>query len=70
MDYIDKEFWKLTNGQAGKYYQPVAKYLTGLESIAIASIILKVTFDQVFSTREREDYVLSVITKIGQALEA
>ena len=70
ISYVDKERWKLTNGQAGKYYQPVAKYLNELESLAIASIVLKVTFDQVFSTREREDYLLSVITKIGQALEA
>ena len=46
---IEDTRWRITKGQAGKFYQPIAKYLDELEPLAIATIILKVTFDRVFT---------------------
>lgn len=68
--YLEKEFTKLNRGQAGKYYKPIAVHLDKLEPLAIATIILKVVFDQVFSSLPNEDKLLNVITKIGESLEA
>ena len=67
---IDDTRSKLKNGYAGRHYAPVAQYLDELESIAIAAITLKVTFDQVFSTQRDSDILRTVLLKIGSALEA
>ncbi len=60
---------KLRNGQAGKFYRPIAQYVDELEPLALATIIMKVTFDMVFSTRRDADHVINVVSSIGAALE-
>ena len=70
ISYVEDHFWRLTKGQAGKYYKPIADSIIDLEPLAIATIILKITFDNVFSTRQDADRVLDVILNIGAALES
>jgi len=60
---------KLRNGQAGKFYRPIAQYVDELEPLALATIIMKVTFDMVFSTRRDADLMTNVVSTIGAALE-
>jgi len=70
IDHIEKTFCKLRKGQAGKYYKPIAAHLNELEPLAIATIILKVVFDKVFSFERNEDLLTPVLSSIGKALEA
>ena len=67
---IEDQFHKLRKGQAGQYYKPVAEHLDDLEPLAIATIALKVTFDNVFSMKRNADLLTNVLTSIGSALEA
>ena len=67
---IENSFSKISKkGQAGQYYQPVIEYLLPLEPLAIATIALKVTFDQVFSMKRDSDLLTNVICSIGAAIE-
>jgi len=69
---IEDTRWRMTKGQAGKFYKPIAQYLDELEPLAIATIILKVTFDKVFSTPDSKhaDKLTSILQAVGAALEA
>ena len=67
---IESQFHKLRKGQAGQYYKPIAEHLDDLEPLAIATIALKVTFDNVFSMKRNADLLTNVLTSIGSALEA
>ena len=60
---------KLRKGNSGRYYLPIAEHLDELESLAIATIIMKVTFDLVFSTKRDQDYLSNIVSSIGGALE-
>ena len=67
---VDETFYKLKNGQAGKYYAEIAEHLSQLEPLAISTIILKITFDRVFSTLKGANLITPTIVAIGSALEA
>ena len=69
---IEDTKWKIKNGQNGKFYQPIAKYLDEIEPLAIATIILKVTFDRVFTAPDTKaaDKLTPILDSIGSALEA
>jgi len=67
---IEAQFHKLRKGNAGQYYKPIAEHLDDLEPLAIATIALKVTFDNVFSMKRNADLLTNVLTSIGSALEA
>jgi len=67
---IESQFHKLRKGQAGQYYKPIAEHLDDLEPLAIATIALKVTFDNVFSMKRNADLLTNILTSIGSALEA
>ena len=69
MKDIDTCRAKLRKGQAGQYYRPVAEHLDNLESLAIATIGLKITFDLVFSMKRDADLLPTVIVSIGTSLE-
>ena len=69
MKDIDTCRAKLRKGQAGQYYRPVAEHLDNLESLAIATIGLKVTFDLVFSMKRDADLLPTIIVSIGTSLE-
>ena len=70
MKTVDETFYKLKNGQAGKYYAEIAEHLSQLEPLAISTIILKITFDRVFSTLKGANLITPTIVAIGSALEA
>ena len=61
---------KLNKGAAGQHYREVAQYLSELEPLAIATITLKIIFDNVFSMKRDSDLLSNVVTSIGSALEA
>jgi DNA-directed RNA polymerase len=67
---IEKSFSKQKRGAAGQHYQPVSKYISELEPLAIATIALKVIFDNVFSMKRDADLLANVLVSIGSALEA
>ena len=67
---IEQSFSKLKKGAAGQHYQPVAKHLSELEPLAIATIALKVIFDTVFSMKRDSDMLANVLVSIGSALES
>jgi DNA-directed RNA polymerase len=66
---IDSCRAKLRKGQAGQYFRPVAEHLDNLESLAIATIGLKMTFDLVFSMKRDADLLPTIIVSIGTSLE-
>jgi len=67
---LEESFKKISKkGRAGQYYQPVIEYLLPIEPLAIATIALKVTFDQVFSMKRDSDLLSNVICSIGAAIE-
>ena len=67
---IEETKFKLKTGQAGKFYKDIALYLDDLEPLAIATIMLKVTFDRVFSTQRGANLVTPTLVALGSALES
>ena len=66
---IAKTRLEIQKGRAGYCYTAVSEHLDNLEDLAIASIALKVIFDQVFSTKINSDTLHNVTFRIGKALE-
>ena len=67
---LEESFKKISKkGRAGQYYQPVIEYLLPIEPLAIATIALKVTFDQVLSMKRDSDLLSNVICSIGSAID-
>ena len=60
----------INKGNAGQYYQPIAEHLDKLETLAIATIALKVIFDNVFSMKKDADLITHVLNSIGASLES
>jgi DNA-directed RNA polymerase len=56
-------------GKNGRDFATIHQYLEGIEPEAAAAIALKLTFDKVFSPKDRANEIANVITSIGQALE-
>ena len=67
---VEENFSKLKNGQAGKFYREVSEYLDDLEPLAISTILLKITFDRVFSTMKGANLVTPTLVALGSALES
>jgi DNA-directed RNA polymerase len=53
----------------GVAFKEISKYLADLEPLAAAAITLKLTFDKVFSCKERSNQLVSVLEAIGHAVE-
>ena len=70
MKTVEDTFCKLKNGQAGKFYKEIAIYIDDLEPLAISTILLKITFDRVFSTQRGANLVTPTLVAIGAALES
>jgi DNA-directed RNA polymerase len=66
---VEDTFYRLSKGQAGKFYKEISLYLDELEPLAIATILLKVTFDRVFSTKRQANVLVPTMSAIGSALE-
>ena len=70
MEHIEITFTKLKNGQAGKFFRPIAEHINELEPLAIATILLKIVFDKVFTFDRNADLIVPMMTAIGGALES
>lgn len=60
---------RIHEGHKGKDFITIHQYLAEIEPEAAAAIALKLTFDHVFSPKDRANEIANVITLIGKALE-
>ena len=60
---------RLRKGQAGKSFKEIQQYLIGIEPLAAAALAVKVTFDKVFSFKDKSNYLTGVCEAIGLAVE-
>ena len=69
VEYIEKtRLIKLSCGH-GHLYDIITTYLPQLETLASATIALKVTFDKVFSYKDKANQAQNVCDAIGRAIE-
>ena len=66
---IESTTTRLTKGNAGIAFREIHKYLTDIEPLAAATIALKLTFDKVFSHKDRSNLAINVCDAIGLAVE-
>ena len=66
---VERTRLEIQKGRAGYCYTAVSEHLDNLEDLAIASIALKVIFDQIFSIKRDADSLHNVTYCIGKALE-
>ncbi len=69
IEHLAKTRAKIRKGRGGRYYKTVATYLEELEDLAIATIALKIVFDQVFSLKRDSDTLANITQAIGYQLE-
>lgn len=60
---------RIHKGHNGKDFTTIHQYLQEIEPEAAAAIALKLTFDHVFSPKDKANEIANVITAIGKALE-
>lgn len=66
---IENTLLRIHKGHSGRDFLVIHKYLEEIEPEAAAAIALKITFDKVFSPKDRSNEIANVITAIGLALE-
>jgi DNA-directed RNA polymerase len=66
---IETTLERIHEGKNGAAFATIHQYLAEIEPEAAAAIALKLTFDKVFSPRDRMNEIANVITSIGQSLE-
>ena len=69
IERIESTTTRLTKGNAGIAFREIHKYLTDIEPLAAATIALKLTFDKVFSYKDRSNLAINVCDAIGLAIE-
>ena len=60
---------RLRKGQAGAAFKEIQQYLADVEPLAAAALAVKITFDKVFSYKEKSNQVVNVCGSIGLAVE-
>ena len=60
---------RLKKGQAGKAFKDIHQYLADVEPLAAAALAVKLTFDKVFSYKDRSNEAVNVCDSIGLAVE-
>jgi DNA-directed RNA polymerase len=60
---------RLTKGGAGKSFKEIQKYLADVEPLAAAALAVKLTFDKVFSYKDKSNQAVNVCDSIGLAVE-
>ena len=68
-EYIQSTVNRIHERQNGKDFATIHKYLESLEPEACAAIALKITFDKVFSPKDKANEIANVISSLGQGLE-
>lgn len=66
---IEDTLIRIHKGQNGVDFATIHQYLAEIEPEAAAAIALKLTFDKVFSPKDKANEIANVIIAIGQALE-
>ena len=66
---IEATTTRLTKGEAGKSFSEIKQYLADVEPLAAAAIAVKLTFDKVFSYKEKSNQATKVCEAIGLAVE-
>ena len=69
VDRIESTRLRIRQGSAGINFKEIHKYLEDLEATAAAAIACKMTFDKVFSTKQKANTVSNVTDAIGKAIE-
>ena len=69
IDGIESTRTRLARGQNGPAFREIRKHTDELESLALASIALKVTFDQVFSSKPKSALIVNVTSNIGRSVQ-
>jgi DNA-directed RNA polymerase len=60
---------RLRKGQAGAAFKEIQQYLADVEPLAAAALAVKITFDKVFSYKEKSNQTTNVCASIGLAVE-
>ena len=60
---------RIKEGKTGAAFVEIQKYLTDVEPLAAAAIAVKLTFDKVFSYKEKSNQAVNVCDSIGLAVE-
>ena len=66
---IEDTTTRLTKGQAGKAFKEIQQYLADVEPLAAAALAVKLTFDKVFSYKDKSNEAVNVCDAIGLAVE-
>jgi DNA-directed RNA polymerase len=66
---IEETVSRIHEGKNGKDFATIHQYLAEIEPQAAAAIALKLTFDKVFSAKDKANEIANVINAIGGALE-
>jgi len=70
VERIEDTTSRIHQGKNGVAFKEIAHFLADIEPMAAAAIALKLTFDNVFSTKRGSDQLTNVCGAIGQAVEA
>ena len=60
---------RLRKGQAGAAFKEIQQYLADVEPLAAAALAVKITFDKVFSYKEKSNQTTNICASIGLAVE-
>jgi DNA-directed RNA polymerase len=66
---IEATTTRLRKGNAGIAFKEIQQYLADVEPLAAAAIAVKITFDKVFSYKEKSNQATKVCESIGLAVE-
>ena len=69
MQRIEDTKKRIKEGCVGRAFSEINHYLEPIESGVAAAIALKVTFDKVFSYKDKANLLISVSDSIGTAIE-
>jgi DNA-directed RNA polymerase len=67
---IEETTHRIHQRKTGVAFKEINRYLADLEPLAAAAIALKLTFDKVFSFKDKSDQLVEVCGAIGSAVEA
>ena len=67
---IDDTYTRIQHHTNGPAFKEIYVYLQDIEALALASIACKITFDKVFSYKDKANLATNVIDAIGSAIEA
>jgi DNA-directed RNA polymerase len=69
IERIEETKLRIKKGKTGAAFKEIHQYLEPIEPGAAAAIALKVTFDKVFSYRDKSNLLINVCEAIGTAVE-